>query len=136
VSKSRSVVTNYLRLLKLPGEIQQSIRKGEINEGHARAILAIDDELQQINLWKRILGESLSVRKAEEIIKKLKKPKEKKIFAVTDQDKAAINFLESKFREHFGTKVKVHPKTKTSGEIIIEYFTAEDLERIIDLCKK
>ena len=136
VSKSRTAITNYLRLLKLPDEIKRSIRKGEITEGHARAILAIDDETEQMNLWKRILGENLSVRRTEELSKKFKKPKEKKIFLSTNQDKAAIDFLESKFREHFGTKVKLVPKTKTSGEIIIEYYTSEDLERIIDLCKK
>jgi ParB family chromosome partitioning protein len=137
VGKSRSAVTNFLRMLKLPDVIKASIRKGEIMEGHARAILAVDNPEEQVVLWKKILGENLSVRKAEEITKTLKKQqKPKKIFEVTNQDKAAIDFLESKFREHFGTKVKIHPRTKTSGEIIIEYFTSEDLERIIELCKK
>ncbi len=137
VGKSRSAVTNFLRLLKLPEEIKASIRKGEIMEGHARAILAVDNPEEQVVLWKKILGENLSVRKAEEFTKTLKKQqKPRKIFQVTNQDKAAIDFLESKFREHFGTKVKIHPRTKTSGEIVIEYFTSEDLERIIELCKK
>ena len=113
VGKSRSAVTNFLRILKLPEEIKQSISKGEISEGHARAILAVNTETEQINIWKRIIGENLTVRKAEELTKKIKsKPKEKKIFEVTNQDKAAINFLEEKFREHFGTKVKIKPKTK------------------------
>jgi ParB family chromosome partitioning protein len=137
VGKSRSAVTNFLRLLRLPEGIKQSIRKGEISEGHARAILAVDNAEEQVVLWKRITGENLTVRKTEEIIKTIKKePKHKKIFQVTNQDKAAIDFLETKFREHFGTKVKIHPKTKTSGDIIIEYYTSEDLERIIELCKK
>lgn len=136
VSKSRTAITNYLRLLKLPEEIKKSIRKNEISEGHARAILAIDDAAEQMNLWKRIVGESLTVRRTEEISKKFTKPKTKKIFLSTNQDKAAIDFLESKFREHFGTKVRLVPKSKTTGEIIIEYYTSEDLERIIDLCKK
>jgi ParB family chromosome partitioning protein len=137
VGKSRTAVTNFLRLLKLPEEIKQSISKGEISEGHARAILAINDEAGQINLWKRIIGENLTVRRAEEITKKIKnKPKVKKIFAITNQDKAEIDFLEGKFREHFGTKVKIKPKTSTTGEIIIEYYTAEDLERIVELCRK
>lgn len=137
VGKSRSAVTNFLRLLKLPEEIKQSISKGEITEGHARAILAVDDEAEQVNIWKRIIGENLTVRKAEELTKKIKpKPKEKRIFEVTNQDKAAINFLEDKFREHFGTKVKIKPKTKNSGDIVIEYYTPEDLERIVDLCRK
>jgi len=137
VGKSRSAVTNFLRLLKLPEEIKQSISKGEITEGHARAILAVENEAEQVNIWKKIIGENLTVRKAEELTKKIKsKPKEKKIFEVTNQDKAAINFLEEKFREHFGTKVKIKPKTKTSGDIVIEYYTADDLERIVDLCRK
>jgi ParB family chromosome partitioning protein len=137
VGKSRSAVTNFLRMLKLPEEIKQSISKGEITEGHARAILAFNTEIEQINFWKRIIGENLTVRKAEELTKKTKgKSKEKKIFEVTNQNKAAINFLEEKFREHFGTKVKIKPKTKTSGDIIIEYYTAEDLERIVELCRK
>ena len=136
VGKSRSAVTNFLRMLRLTEEIKESIRKGEITEGHARSILAVTGEAGQIGLWKRILGESLSVRRTEDITKKSRKPKEKKIYSITNQDKAAINFLEGKFMEHFGTKVKIRPKNKTSGEIIIEYYTPEDLERIIDLCKK
>lgn len=138
VSKSRSAVTNQLRLLKLPNEIKESIKKGEITEGHARSILSLDDEVDQIILWKRIIGESLSVRRVEELSKILKSKKisPKKIFEVTNQDKAAKNFLEAKFREHFGTKVRIHPKSKTTGEIIIEYYTPEDLERIIEMCKK
>jgi ParB family chromosome partitioning protein len=137
VGKSRSAVTNYLRMLKLPDEIKQSIRKGELSEGHSRAILSVDSEVDQILLWKRILGENLSVRKSEELTKNLKKqPKQRKIYEITDQNKAAINFLEEKFREHFGTKVRLHPTSPTKGQIVIEYFTAEDLERIIDLCKK
>lgn len=136
VGKSRTVITNYLRMLRLPDEIKTSIRKGELSEGHARAILAMENEVDQLLLWKRIVGESLSVRKVEEIAKAKRKPREKKIYEITNQDKAAVNFLEAKFREHFGTKVKIHPKTKTSGEIIIEYYTPEDLERIIEMCRK
>ena len=91
---------------------------------------------EQVNIWKRILGESLTVRKAEEATKKIRKKSEKKPLSITNQDKAEINFLEGKFMEHFGTKVKINPKTKSSGEIVIKYYTADDLERIIDLCKK
>lgn len=137
VSKSRSAVTNFLRMLKLPNEIRESIRKGEITEGHARAILALNDDIDQMLLWRKITGEKLSVRKAEEYTKKAKKhAKPRKIYEITDQNKAAINFLEEKFREHFGTKVRIMPSSKTTGQIIIEYFTAEDLERIIEMCKK
>lgn len=140
VGKSRAAVTNTLRLLALPEEIKQSIQKGELTEGHARSILSLESEVDQLLLWKRITTENLSVRKAEEFTKKkkaAKKPRgEKKIYQITDQNKAAIKFLEEKFMEHFGTRVKLHPTSSTTGSIVIEYYTAEDLERIIDLCKK
>jgi ParB family chromosome partitioning protein len=140
VGKSRSSVTNTLRLLGLPDEIKQSISRNEITEGHARSILSLDDEIDQLLLWRRITSENLSVRKAEEFSKKKKnakkQPHQKKIYQITDQNKAAIKFLEEKFMEHFGTRVKLQPASPTTGNIVIEYYTAEDLERIIDLCKK
>lgn len=140
VGKSRSAVANTLRLLSLPEEIRQSIQKAEITEGHARAILAMDNEVDQMLLWKKITSESLTVRKAEELTKKHKQSKTskhpKKIYEITDQNKAAIKFLEEKFMEHFGTRVRLQPSSPTKGTIVIEYYTAEDLERIIDLCKK
>lgn len=136
VGKSRTAVTNYLRMLKLPAEIQDSIRKGEVTEGHSRAILSLDDEVDQLLLWRKITGEKLSVRKSEEAAKTSRKPKQKKIYMVDDQNKSAIKFLEQKFMEHFGTRVKLQPTSKSTGHIVIEYFTAEDLERIIEMCKK
>lgn len=139
VGKSRSAVTNTLRLLGLPEEIKLSIKKGEISEGHARSILAMDTDAERLHLWKRITTESLSVRKTEELTKKKKvkgPAREKKIYEITDQNKAAIKFLEEKFMEHFGTRVRLSPSSPTTGTIVIEYYTAEDLERIIDLCKK
>ena len=140
VGKSRSAVTNTLRLLSLPDEIKYSIKKGEISEGHARSILSLDSEVDQLLLWKRITTENLSVRKSDEFIKKKKNStgtqKAKKIYEISDQNKAAIKFLEQKFMEHFGTRVKLQPTSSTTGSIVIEYYTAEDLERIVDLCKK
>jgi len=140
VGKSRSAVANTLRLLTLPDEIKQSVKKGEISEGHARSILALESEIDQLLLWKRITTENLSVRKSEEFIKKKKQSsgtqKVKKIYEISDQNKAAIKFLEQKFMEHFGTRVKLQPTSSTTGSILIEYYTAEDLERIVDLCKK
>jgi len=139
VGKSRSAVANTLRLLTLPEEIKLSIKRGEISEGHARSILAMDTDVDKLLLWKRITSESLSVRKAEELTKKKKnkqEKREKKIYEITDQNKAAIKFLEEKFMEHFGTRVRLSPSSPTTGSIVIEYYTAEDLERIIDLCKK
>ena len=140
VGKSRSAVANTLRLLTLPEEIKLSIQSAEISEGHARSILALESDVEKLLLWKKIISDSLSVRKAEEFIKSKKRGnksvKNKKIYEITEQNKTAVKFLEEKFMEHFGTRVKLHPTSPDSGNIIIEYYTAEDLERIVDLCRK
>lgn len=140
VGKSRSSVTNTLRLLTLPEEIQHSIRKGEITEGHARALLSLENDVERLLLWKKILAENLSVRRVEEFSKQKKAKKSsgtsKKSSYIDSQNQAEIKFLEEKFMEHFGTRVRLIPRSPSSGKIEIEYYTAEDLERIIELCKK
>ncbi|MCX7877764.1 MAG: ParB/RepB/Spo0J family partition protein [Ignavibacteria bacterium] len=140
VGKSRSSVTNTLRLLTLPEEIQQSIKKGEITEGHARALLSVESDVDRMLLWKKIINENLSVRKVEEYSKQKKSKRTKKFsgktYYINSQNQAEIRFLEEKFMEHFGTRVRLIPTSPTTGKIEIEYFTAEDLERIIELCKK
>lgn len=135
VSKQRSTVANFLRLQKLPAEIKLSLRKNEITEGHARTILRLDEPEAQIAVWKRILEENLSVRKLEEITDKQAKKKKKK-----KSTSAAVSSeyeeIQNKLRRYFGTRVIVKPKTKQTGEIIIEYYSNDDLERIIELSEK
>lgn len=135
VSKQRSTVANFLRLQKLPPEIKLSLRRNEITEGHARTILRIDDEETQIAIWKRILDENLSVRRLEELTDKQAKKKKKK---KTSNGGVSGEYeeIQNKLRRYFGTRVIVKPKTKQTGEIIIEYYSNDDLERIIELSEK
>ncbi|HWQ81525.1 MAG TPA: ParB/RepB/Spo0J family partition protein [Ignavibacteria bacterium] len=135
VCKQRSTVANFLRLQKLPAEIKLSLRKNEITEGHARTILRIDDEEAQIAIWKRILEENLSVRKLEELTDKQAKKKKKR---KTSNGGVSGEYeeIQNKLRRYFGTRVIVKPKTKQTGEIIIEYYSNDDLERIIELSEK
>ena len=116
VSKSRTAVTNSMRLLKLSDRVQQMIVDDMISTGHARALLAIDDEEQQYMLANKIFDEKLSVRETEKLVKTLKNPKK-----------------EVKMKNIIGTKVSVNPKANGKGKIEIEYYSEEELERIYDL---
>ena len=137
VSKQRSTVANFLRLQKLPAQIKVSLRKNEISEGHARAILRFDNEENQIMLWKRILAEDLTVRKLEEITKKaVKSKKKKKNKGGDDAQNPELEVIENKLRMFFGTRVMIKPKTKQTGEIIIEYYSDDDFDRIVELTEK
>lgn len=132
VSKSRTAVTNSMRLLKLNEKIQQMIIDEMISTGHARALLAIENEQEQYMLATRIFDEKLSVRDVETIIRQMKKPivsKEK-----TPNEKSFIyKDLEEKMISVIGTKVSVNQKGKGKGKIEIEYYSDEELERIFDL---
>lgn len=132
VSKQRSTVANFLRLQKLPVEIKISLRKNEITEAHARMLLRIDNIEDQLILWKRIVNENISVKNLEEITKSsVKKPRKKRLKLGEIYD-PYLETLENKLRNYFGTKIKIQRKSKSTGEIVIEYFSNEDLERIID----
>jgi len=136
VCKQRSTIGNYLRLLKLPDEIKASLRKNEITEAHARMILRYEDKDAQILLWKKILSENISVRKLEDITKKAVKPRKKKALNLGEFEDTYFRKIEDKLTRFFGTKVKVKRKSKNSGEIIIEYYSDDDIERIIEKCEK
>lgn len=132
VSKSRTAVTNSMRLLKLSDSVQQMIVDDMITTGHARALLAIDDEEQQYTIANKIFDEKLSVRETEKLVKTLKNPKrDKKI------EKTAHTFIydniEEKIKNIIGTKVSVSPKADGKGKIEIEYYSENELERIFDL---
>jgi len=133
VSKQRSTIGNILRLLKLPDDIKASLRKNEISEAHARMLLRIEDKEDQNVLWQRILSELISVRKLEDITKKSVKPRKKKTVSTGIQDNY-YKELEDKLTMFFGTKVTVKSKTKSRGEIIIEYYSDNDIDRIIEKC--
>lgn len=132
VSKSRTAVTNSMRLLKLSERVQQMIVDDMISTGHARALLAIDDLEQQYILANKIFDEKLSVRETEKLIKELKNPKKAK-----EKKKVENSFiytdLEDKMKEVFGTKVHVAVKGKGKGKIEIEYYSDDELERMFDM---
>ena len=132
VSKSRTAVTNSMRLLKLDEKIQQMVVDEMISTGHARALLAIEDKEEQLTLASRIFDEKLSVRDVENIIRLMKNPKPKKEKPVLVND-FIYRDLEEKMKSVIGTKVSINQKTKNKGKIEIEYYSNEELEHIFDL---
>ncbi len=135
VGKDRSTVSNYLRLLRLPDEVQIAIQQNKISMGHAKAILSVEDSEEQIILYRRIIHESLSVRGAEEIVKQAKSGKGNSgnptkpapvIFEIDD----ALKFKVEKLNKQLNTRLMVKPKGN-KGEIIIPFKQYSDLERIL-----
>ena len=133
VGKSRTAVTNSMRLLKLSAKVQQMLIDEMITAGHARAILAVSDMEKQESLAMRVFDEKLSVRETEKLVKAvLAPPKEKKLHSYSAED-AAYENLEEKMKSIMGTKVLIHRKKNDKGKIEIEYYSRDELERIIDL---
>lgn len=138
VGKKRSTISNYLRLLKLPAEIQLGIKHGQINMGHARAITGIEDARIQLELYHRIIDNDLSVRKVEEIVRKLGEPFSQPKETQPDSGYAAGDY--ESLRDHlsgsFGADVEFRRNRKGKGKIVIHFGSNEDLERIIGLLDK
>lgn len=132
VSKSRTAVTNSMRLLKLSPRVQQLIIDDMISTGHARALLAIDDEEQQFILANKIFDEKLSVRETEKLVKALKNPK-KEVKKEKSEHTFIYENIEEQIKNIMGTKVSVNQKANGKGKIEIEYYSEEELERIYDL---
>jgi ParB family chromosome partitioning protein len=133
IGKDRATVSNLIRLIKLPEIIQSSLKTGEIKEGHARAILGLQDKKLQIELWKKTVKQGLSVRKVEEAVKKMRKlGGELKIHRLVHKKPAFINRIENRLREKFGTQVKIRTR-KEGGNIEITYYSREDLDRLLEL---
>ena len=134
VSKSRTVITNTMRLLKLCPDVQQMLIDEMISAGHARALLGIENPEVQYNLAQRVFDEKLSVRETEKAVKnidKVKKEKDKKTIQVSD----AYKTYETKLKDKLGTKVSVSLKDNGSGKIEIEFYSNDDFERIMDCFK-
>ncbi len=132
VGKNRTTVNNYLRLLKLPPDIQAGVRDKKISMGHARALISVDNVDLQLDIYKRIIDQDLSVRKTEELVRssnnvKNTAPKE----PAAEPGKEIVN-LQSQLISHFGTKVQVKSDGK-KGEIKIPFVSVEDLNRILDI---
>jgi len=134
VGKNRATIANYLRLFKLPGEIQVALKNKEIDMGHARALLAVDDLSEQLRLFREIRSNGYSVRKVEELVKSVGR-KEKKSAAKrrcgTDYD-----LLQQHLASVFKTDVRLSVGTKGQGKIVLPFRNEKELERIIALLDK
>jgi ParB family chromosome partitioning protein len=138
LSKKRTTITNSMRLLKLANEVKEMLANGLISEGHGKVLLGIDDEKEQLTLAKRIAEENLSVRETEKILSDLKAKKEKNQEKPkkTENKNRAYKAAEDKLKEALGTKVEIRKKNETEGKIEINYYSIDELERIIELIEK
>lgn len=132
VSKSRTVVTNSMRLLKLDERVQEMIVDDMISTGHARALLAIDDKEQQYDLANKIFDEKLSVRETEKLVKEIKNPKKPKMKKKVENEFVYTD-LENRMKEVMGTKVNISSKGNGKGKIEIEYYSDDELERMFEM---
>ena len=131
VGKSRVAVTNTLRLLKLPPQVQQALADGTIREGHARALLALPTPEAQVAALKTVVNQALSVRQTEELVRRLRaEPPTAKPQPPSDPE---IEALEARFRGALGTKVTLHKNRKGRGRLVIHFYSEEELQAIYDL---
>ncbi len=130
VGKDRSTINNYLRLLKLPPTIQKGIIENKIQMGHARSLITIETSEMQLEVYKKMLENKLSVRNVENLVRKLSKTKSyRKKISTKNKD---IEKLEAKLSSFLGTKIKISGDP-TKGEIIVPYKNTNDLNRILEL---
>jgi ParB family chromosome partitioning protein len=136
VGKNRSTVTNYLRLLKLPPDIQIAVRDNKLSMGHARAIINVENPDEQLYIFKRAIVEDLSVRKVEELVREIsqKSNKQEEEASHTPPASREIAQLQGKLSSYFGTRVVVKSDGK-KGDIRIPFLSIEDLNRILDILK-
>jgi ParB family chromosome partitioning protein len=137
VGKSRSAITNIIRLLNLPSYIQNSLRNGDISAGHARALLSIEDESLQEKVWEKVVEEGLSVRNVEKIVQEAAEPPEKSSSTGTTssgkpEKSPYVREVEERLQHNLGTKVNIRTK-KNGGAIEIQYYSNEDLDRLLNL---
>ena len=137
VSKSRTAVTNAMRLLKLDVRVQQMLIDDMISAGHARTLIPIEDGEMQFDIAQKIFDHKLSVRETEKLVKKylMNQDKSEEEVAVTQEtsDDFIYRDLENKIRDIVGTKVIIHKRVKNKGKIEIEYYSDDELERLIEL---
>ena len=134
VSKSRSTVTNYLRLLRLPPSIQASIRDNEISMGHARALISVEDVDKQLYIHQEIIDKGLSVRRVEELVREIQKPGNK-VKAAKKPLNMSFQFqkIQDDLASKFGTRVKLKVQDKGTGAIEIPFMSEDDLNRILEM---
>ncbi len=138
VSKSRTAVTNSMRLLKLGDQVQQMVIDEKLTTGHARALIVIEDPEKQLEIAEKIFDEKLSVRDTEKLVKNLQNEKKEKLGEKEKLDpqlEAVYHGLEEQLKGILGTKVCINPKDARKGKLEIEYYSQDELDRIIDLLR-
>lgn len=134
MGKERSTVTNYIRLLKLPPDIQLGVRNGTMSMGHARALINIDTIDKQLYVFNEIKNKGLSVRQTEELVRNMYKAENKDVKVAPKSDlPPAYKRIQDNLASHFGTKVKMAHNKKGYGSITLEYYSLEELNKILDL---
>ncbi len=136
VSKDRATVANHIRLLKLPKEIKAAVIDGRISAGHARALLGIENTLAQMELFTQVLQKGLSVREAEERVKAVVSGKKLVKTGKTRLKDPEVASLEEELRRILGTKVEIVNKRGNKGKLIVEYYTLDDLDRILSVLRQ
>ncbi len=142
VGKDRSTIANFLRLLKLPEKVHESLRKKLITMGHARTLITLNEHSKILAVWKEILDKSLSVRATEELVRNIQdrafkaNPKKSKKEIINEKVRIALDHTEDNLRQVFGTEVRIKPKTPESGLVEFEFYSKEDLDRLLELFYK
>jgi len=137
VGKNRTTVNNYLRLLRLPPDVQAGLRDKKISMGHARAIINVEDVDKQLHIFQKIVNEDLSVRKVEQLVRELMAPKAEKARPEKANNsphrKYEVQQIQTKLSSHFGTRVSLKADGQSRGEIKIPFVSTEDLNRILEI---
>ncbi len=135
MKKDRSTVTNYLRILRLPPDVQKAVRDGQLSMGHARAIIGLEQVDQQLYVFREVKEKGLSVRQTEKLVKDMTTPDSKSASSKKNKEKLppAYKRIEDNMASYFSTKVKMERKNNGKGSILIEYYNDDDLDRIIKL---
>lgn len=133
MSKERSTVTNYIRLLKLPPNIQIAVRDGSISMGHARALINVDIVDQQLFIFKEIIEKNLSVRQTENLVRALSHKHHSVKKNIKSPNSGIYKRIEDNLASHFGTKVNLKHNKNGKGSITLEYYSVQELNKILDL---
>jgi ParB family transcriptional regulator, chromosome partitioning protein len=133
IGKERSTITNFLRLLKLPEEIQTAVRKGDLSGGHARALIAIEDRKTQLALMRKIIKRGLSVRDIERIVRDRETGKSTTSRPAVHHAESGTSSVEDRLRQLLGTRVQIKQSSEGRGEIVIEFYSADDLDRLLEI---
>lgn len=134
VGKDRATVANFVRLLKLPREIQESLRKDEVSMGHARAIMGLSSPGEQIRVWRKVIKRGWSVRKVEEVVRERLEGENKTKRVVLERSSFLVE-MEDRLRSVLGTRVQIRALGR-GGRIEISYYSDEDLNRILELIQR